>query len=60
MAVLQNLQNREAEVYAGVRSEADFDKVKALGASPVTVNFTDQESLNNALKGMQKYFWSHH
>jgi uncharacterized protein YbjT (DUF2867 family) len=55
-AVLQNLQNRNVEVFAGVRSESGFDKVEALGASPVMVNFNDQDSLNEALKGMQRVF----
>jgi len=55
-AVLKNLQNKDVEVFAGVRAPSDFDKVSALGASPVMVNFTNQESLNEALKGKQRVF----
>jgi uncharacterized protein YbjT (DUF2867 family) len=55
-AVLRNLQNRNVEVFAGVRSEAEFSKVEALGASPKTVNFADQDSINEALKGMHRVF----
>ncbi|WP_044211864.1 NAD(P)H-binding protein [Flammeovirga sp. OC4] len=53
-AVLEHLQNRDVEVYAGVRAEKDFDKVK--GATPVIVDFTDQESLDHALAGKQRVF----
>ena len=55
-AVLRNLHNRNVEVYAGVRSESDFKKVESLGAKPIIANFTDQDSLNKALKGMQRVF----
>ncbi len=55
-AVLKNLQNKAVEVYAGVRNESDFDKVKKLDAIPTIVNFTDQESLNSALQGKQRVF----
>ena len=55
-AVLQNLQHRNVEVYAGLRSESDFEKVESFGAKPIMVNFTDQDSLNKALKGMQRVF----
>ena len=54
--VLRNLQNRNVEVYAGVRSESNFNKIESLGAKPIIVNFTDQDSLNNALAGMQRVF----
>lgn len=55
-AVLHQLQGRGAEVFAGVQSPADFEKVSAFGASPVQVNFTDQDSLNAALEGKQRVF----
>ncbi|MEO1055208.1 MAG: NmrA family NAD(P)-binding protein [Bacteroidota bacterium] len=56
IAVLKNLQNRDVEVYAGVRTEADFEKVSEFGAIPVIVNFTEQNSLNNVLEGKQRVF----
>ncbi len=55
-AVLKNLQNRNVEVFAGVQSEKDFEKVSQFGAKPITVNFTDQESLNQALQGKHRVF----
>ncbi len=55
-AVIKNLQNRNIEVFAGVQSENDFDKVSQFGATPVIVNFTDQESLNQALDGKNRVF----
>ena len=55
-AVLQNLRNQDVEVYAAVRSESDFGRVESLGAKPIITNFTDQDSLNKALKGMQRVF----
>jgi len=55
-AVLKNLQNRNVEVFAGVQSEKDFEKVSQFGAIPLIVNFTDQESLNQALKGKDRVF----
>ena len=55
-AVIKNLQNRNIEVFAGVQSEKDFDKVLQFGATPVIVNFTDQESLNQALQGKDRVF----
>jgi len=55
-AVLKNLQNRNVEVFAGVQSEKDFEKVSQFGAKPIVVNFTDQESLNQALKEKHRVF----
>jgi uncharacterized protein YbjT (DUF2867 family) len=55
-AVLKNLQNKNVTVFAGVQSEKDFDKVAQLGAIPIIANFTDQDSLNNALKGKERVF----
>ncbi|NLR91417.1 SDR family oxidoreductase [Flammeovirga agarivorans] len=55
-AVLKNLQNKNVEVFGGVRSERDFKKVQQFNAKPVLVNFTDQDSLNQALKGKQRIF----
>lgn len=55
-AVLKNLQNRNVDVFAGVQSEKDFEKASQLGAKPIVVNFTDQESLNQALKGKHRVF----
>jgi uncharacterized protein YbjT (DUF2867 family) len=55
-AVIKNLQNKNLEVFAGVQSEKDFDKVAQLGATPIVVNFTDQESLNEALKSKDRVF----
>jgi uncharacterized protein YbjT (DUF2867 family) len=55
-AVLKNLKNKNVEVFAGVRAEKDFEEVSQWGAKPVIVNFTDQESLNKALAGMDRVF----
>ena len=55
-AVLHHLEKRNVEVYAGVRSETDFNKVESIGARPIIVNFADQDSLNKALAGMQRAF----
>lgn len=55
-AVIKNLQNRNVEVFAGVQSENDFEKLNKFGAKPIIVNFTDQESLNQALQGKQRVF----
>jgi uncharacterized protein YbjT (DUF2867 family) len=55
-AVIKNLQNKNIEVFAGVQSEKDFEKVSQFGATPIIVNFTDQESLNEALKEKDRVF----
>jgi uncharacterized protein YbjT (DUF2867 family) len=55
-AVLRNLQGKEANVFAGVQSEKDFDKVAQWGATPTIVNFGDQASLNDALQGKDRVF----
>lgn len=55
-AVIKNLQNRNVTVFAGVRSEKDIDKVEAVGATPVIVDFTDQERLNQVLKDKDRVF----
>jgi uncharacterized protein YbjT (DUF2867 family) len=55
-AVLKNLHHKNIEVFAGVQSEKDFEKVTQFGATPVIVNFTDQESLNKALQGKDRVF----
>ena len=55
-AVIKNLQNKNVAVFAGVQSEKDFDKVSQFGATPIIVNFTDQESLNHALQGKDRVF----
>jgi len=55
-AVLKNLQNRNVDVYAGVRAESDFERVRRFGATPIIVNFTNQESLNKVLEGKQRVF----
>lgn len=54
--VIKNLQNKNVTVFAAVQSEKDFEKVAQLGATPIIVNFTNQESLNEALKGKQRVF----
>ncbi|MEM0543964.1 SDR family oxidoreductase [Flavobacterium sp. j3] len=56
LAVIKNLQNKNVEVFAGVQSEKDFEKVSQFEAIPLIVNFTDQESLNQALKGKDRVF----
>lgn len=56
IAVLKSLQNKNVEVFAGVRSENDFETVQQYDAKPIEVNFTDQESLNLALEGKQRVF----
>jgi uncharacterized protein YbjT (DUF2867 family) len=55
-AVIRNLENKNVMVFAGVQSEKDFEKVTQFGATPIIVNFTDQESLNQALKGKDRVF----
>lgn len=55
-AVLKGLQNKNVEVFAGVKSEKDFDKVSQYGATPVILNFTDQENLNQAFQGKDRVF----
>jgi uncharacterized protein YbjT (DUF2867 family) len=55
-AVIKHLQNKNVEVFAGVQSEKDFEKVSQFGATPIIVNFTDQDSLNEALKGKDRVF----
>jgi uncharacterized protein YbjT (DUF2867 family) len=55
-AVLKNLQKRNVDVFAGVQSEKDFEKVSQFDVKPIVVNFTDQESLNQALKGKHRVF----
>jgi uncharacterized protein YbjT (DUF2867 family) len=55
-AVLKNLQGRNVEVFAGVQSEKHFEKVTQYGANPIIVNFQNQESLNEALKGKDRVF----
>jgi uncharacterized protein YbjT (DUF2867 family) len=55
-AVLKNLQNKNVDVFAGVQSEKDFDKVAQYEATPTLVNFTNQESLNQALQGKDRVF----
>ncbi len=55
-AVLKNLQGSNVEVFAGVQAEKDFGKVSQFGAKPVIVNFQNQESLNEALKGKNRVF----
>jgi uncharacterized protein YbjT (DUF2867 family) len=55
-AVLKNLQGKNVEVFAGVQSEKDFEKVSQYGATPIIVNFQNQESLNEALKGKDRVF----
>ncbi|CAM1341555.1 SDR family oxidoreductase [Tenacibaculum amylolyticum] len=56
LALLQKLQGRGVQVFAGVRNENDFDTITNLGAKPVQVDFTNQEDLNSALKGMNRVF----
>ena len=55
-AVLKNLQDKNVQVFAGVQAEKDFEKVTQFGATPVIVNFQNQESLNEALKGKDRVF----
>jgi len=54
--VLKSLKSKSVEVFAGVQSENKFNKVSELGATPIIVNFEKQESLNAALKGMDRVF----
>ena len=55
-AVLKQLKNKNITVFASVQSEKDFEKVSQFGATPIIVNFTDQDSLNQALKGKDRVF----
>jgi uncharacterized protein YbjT (DUF2867 family) len=50
------LQNKNVEVFAGVQSERNFEKVTQFGATPVIVNFMDQQSLNQALQDKTRAF----
>jgi uncharacterized protein YbjT (DUF2867 family) len=55
-AVIKNLRNKNVEVFAGVQSENDFEKVSLFDATPIIVNFIDQEGLNQALQGKDRVF----
>jgi uncharacterized protein YbjT (DUF2867 family) len=55
-AVLKNLAGKNVEVFAGVRNEKDFEKVSQWGATPIIVDFSNQESLNAALEGKNRVF----
>ncbi|NVO12312.1 MAG: NmrA family NAD(P)-binding protein [Bacteroidales bacterium] len=55
-AVIKNLQNKNVLVFAGIRSEKKFSKVSELAATPILVDFANQESLNQALKGKDRVF----
>ncbi len=55
-AVIKGLQNKNVEVFAGVKSEKDFERVSQYGATPIILNFTDQESLNLAFQGKDRVF----
>jgi uncharacterized protein YbjT (DUF2867 family) len=44
--VLRALKSKSVKVFAGVQSESKFDKVLEFGATPIIVNFENQESLN--------------
>jgi uncharacterized protein YbjT (DUF2867 family) len=54
--VLRALKSKSVKVFAGVQSESKFDKVLEFGATPIIVNFENQESLNAALKGKDRVF----
>lgn len=55
-AVLKNLQSKNVKVFAGVQSEKNFEKVTQFGATPVIVNFMDQQSMNKALQEKDRVF----
>jgi uncharacterized protein YbjT (DUF2867 family) len=55
-AVLKNLVGKNVDVFAGVQSEKNADKVAQYGATPVIVNFQNQDSLNAALQGKDRVF----
>lgn len=54
--VLKNLQDKNVEVFAGVRNEKDFEKVSKYDATPVVVDFTNLDSLNQTLEGKNRVF----
>ncbi len=54
-AVLKNLQNRSVNVYAAIRSEKDIPKVAAY-AEPVILDFTQPETLDQAMAGKDRVF----
>ena len=55
-AVLKALQGKNAEVFGGEFSEKLFDKIKSLGAKPLLLDFNNQDSLDEALKGKDRVF----
>lgn len=55
-AVLKNLQNKNAEIFAGVQSNDKTGLVTQFGAKPIVVDFMNQESLNQVLRGMDRVF----
>lgn len=55
-SLLYKLKGKNIEVFGGVRSEKDFDKITNLGAKPLLVDFTNQEDLDKVLKGMDRVF----
>lgn len=55
-AVLKHLQGKNVETFAGVKTTQDFDIVTKFGATPIEVDFTNQDSLNTALAGKQRVF----
>jgi len=54
--VLQHLQSRDAAVYAGVLHSEDIAKVRVYQAEPVIVDFTQADSLKEALQGKDRVF----
>ena len=56
LAVLNSLKESNVEVYGGVRNTNDFDLIRQQGATPILVDFTQQDSLNKALQGMHRAF----
>ncbi|MCF2875812.1 MULTISPECIES: SDR family oxidoreductase [unclassified Tenacibaculum] len=56
LTLLKHLKGKNVNVYAGVRNESQFKQVEKYGAKPVKVDFTNQQELNEALKGKNRVF----
>lgn len=56
IALLEKLKSKNVDVFASYRNETDAEKLTVLSAKPIKVNFSNSESLNKALNGMDSVF----
>lgn len=56
LAVLKQLKEKQVTVIAGVRNHKHFNTIEQLGVIPLLVDFSNQEDLNKALKGIDRVF----